>query len=99
MQNNQVSKSNIFVELATMPDGDERLEKIAAVIRGDNGDTAPASCKLLTMGDACERLGVSRVTIWRLVKARRLSTVDIGRNSKRIPENEIIRFASGKARA
>lgn len=99
MQNNQASKSQIFVELAGMLDSDDRLTKIAGIIRGDTGDTGATSCRLLTMGECCERLGISRVTIWRLVKAGRLSFVDIGRGTRRIPESEIIRFANGKIKA
>lgn len=99
MQNNQASKSQIFVELAGMLDTDERITKIAGIIRGETGDTAPTSCRLLTMGQCCERLGISRVTVWRLVKSGRLSFVDIGKGTKRIPEVEIMRFASGKVKA
>lgn len=95
MQTNTNSKSQLFIELATMPDDDARIAKIAAVIHGDTGINSALSCKLLQMGEAADRLSVSRVTLWRLVKAGRLSTVDIGRGSKRIPETDIIRFAQG----
>lgn len=100
MQNNQSIKNQIFVELATMPDNDERLTKIAGFIRGVEGvPETPKSCRLLTMGEASDRLNISRVTLWRMVRDGAIQFVEIGKGTKRIPESELSRFAQGKTNA
>ena len=57
----------------------------------------PKVCKLLTLIEAAELLGINRVTLSKLVKAGQLSTVNISKKTKRISENELIRFSKGGA--
>lgn len=90
-----MSKSELITMLAQLPDGDARLDAVGAVITG-NAKSAPASVKLWKMGDACREIGFSRVTLWRLIQEKRISTVEVRRGSLRIPDAEIRRFVSGE---
>ena len=56
------------------------------------------SCKLLTLTEAGKRLGVSRATVWRMVKDGKLSTIDpTGRGKGRVRLADIVRLAAGTA--
>lgn len=44
--------------------------------------------KLLTIAEACERLRISRATLYKLIKARKLTLVKIGKRSL-IPEDAL----------
>lgn len=53
----------------------------------------PPSLRLFRMGQAAAETGLSRTTLWRAIKDGRLRAVEIRRNSWRIPETELRRFA------
>ena len=86
-----MSKSELITMLAQLPDGDARLDAVGAVITG-NAKSAPASVKLWKMGEACQEIGFSRVTLWRLIQEKRIGTIEVRKGSLRIPDAEIRRF-------
>ena len=91
-----MSKSEIMMQLATLPDNDARLDAIAGVLDGSaNRDKTPGSTKLLSMGQACNALNVSRPTLWRLIRDGQIKAIELRPGSKRVPETEVYRFAAG----
>lgn len=58
------------------------------------GPPLPAG-KLLTVGQAAERLSCGSRTVWRLISAGRLPKRMLGRRSARIPEAAVVRLAEG----
>lgn len=91
-----MTKSELLVTLATMPDEDPRLTAVAAALTGNTPTERPRSMRLLRMGEAAEITGLSRVTIWRAIKDGNLKAVEIRKNSKRISEDELRRFVEGR---
>ena len=96
-----MSKSDLLVWLAGLPDGAPELARVEAIRKGEAapGAPAPASTKLLTMGGAAAALGVSRQTTWRLVRENKLPTVEIRRGRLRIPESALRAFVEGRRHA
>jgi excisionase family DNA binding protein len=90
-----MSKSDLFVSLAQIPDGDPRLDAINAVLAGKTEAKPPASIRLLRMGQAAAETGLSRCTIWRAIREGRIKTVEIRRGSHRISLSELQRFCRG----
>jgi len=71
----------------------EQLKKIAAVFNGEPTEQAEvADRKLLSIQQAAATLGVSRTTVWRLLKAGRLPVVELRQGSRRIPSAAITAF-------
>ena len=79
--------------LAATPD---QLATIDGVLEG-TASHEPASVRLFTLSEAARQTGMGRSTIWRMVKAGTLRTVQIRENAKRIAETELIRIARGIA--
>jgi DNA-binding phage protein len=90
-----MSKSDLFILMAQLPDGDPRLDAVGAVLTGA-GKPEAVSFKLWTMGDAAKETTLSRVTLWRAIKEGRLHAVEIRKGSKRIPDADLRRFVGGK---
>ena len=69
----------------------EQLKKIAAVFTGEptEGTTEPGDRKLLSVQQTAAAMGVSRTTVWRLLKAGRLPTVELRPGSRRVPSAAI----------
>lgn len=86
-----MSKSEILVSIAQLPEGDPRLDAVNSVLTGTT-KAAPVSVKLWKMGEACEAMGCSRVTLWRCIQEKRIGTVEVRKGSLRIPDAEIRRF-------
>lgn len=72
---------------------DEQLVALDAALMGKATPQTPASLRLLSMGEAAVAMGVSRCTVWRMVRDGALKAVEIRPGSRRIPENELRRFA------
>ena len=89
-----MSKSELFVSLAQIPEGDPRLDRIAAALAGTPEPAPPVSIRLLKMGQAAAETGLSRCTLWRAIKDGRIKAVEIRRGSHRIPLSELQRFCS-----
>ncbi|MFA7174027.1 MAG: helix-turn-helix domain-containing protein [Kiritimatiellia bacterium] len=63
----------------------EKLSQIDAILSGDAHTEAPGDRRLLTMTQAAEVLGLSRQTIWRMIKDDRLPVIEIRRGRYRVP--------------
>ena len=77
--------------LSATPD---QLAKIDGVLEGTLSQE-PVSVKLFTLSAAARKTGMSRATIWRMVKGGSIRTVHIRENARRIAESELIRIANG----
>jgi len=51
---------------------------------------------LLGMGESAELLGVSRATLWRMIRAGRLIKVEIYPNAYRLRKSDILGLVNGK---
>jgi len=73
-------------------------DKLAAIDGVLNGKVShdPESVKLYTLSAAARKTGMSRATIWRMVKGGSVRTVHIRENARRIPESELVRIARGE---
>lgn len=91
-----MTKSELLVALATMPDGDTRLAAVASALTGQTPTDRPRSLRLLRMGEAARETGLSRVTIWRAIKEEKLRAVEIRKGSRRISADELLRFVEGR---
>jgi predicted DNA-binding transcriptional regulator AlpA len=57
--------------------------------------SAPPSLRLLRMGIAAKETQLSRTTLWRAIRDKRLKVVEVRKGSFRISENELRRFVEG----
>ena len=94
-----MSKSELLVTLAQLPDGDPRLEAVSAALTGKPEPKRPVSMRLLRMGQAASETGLSRCTIWRAITEGRIAAVEIRKGRHRIPQGELERFCTVSARA
>jgi excisionase family DNA binding protein len=92
-----VSKSELLVTLATLPDGDARLAAVASALAGQTAPERPASLRLYRMGEAANESGIGRCTLWRMIRDGRLRSVEVRKGSRRIPESELRRLVEGRA--
>ena len=67
----------------------DTLAQVDNVLSGTANKTEPGDRRLLSMTDAAETLGLSRQTIWRMVKENRLPVVEIRRGRYRVPSAAI----------
>ena len=77
----------------------EQQAAIDRILEGKAEAPRPASSGplLMMMGDAAELLGVSRATVWRLAKMKRLERVEILPGTFRVRRADIEAIAAGKA--
>ena len=85
----------MFVSLAQIPEGDPRLDRVAAALAGKTDPEPPTSMRLMRMVEAAAETGLSRCTLWRAIKDGRIRVVEIRRGSHRIPLSELQRFCGG----
>ena len=77
--------------LAATPDVLKRIDRILA---GEpTGTTDPGDRRLLSIAQAADALGVSRTTIWRLLRDGALPCVEIRPGSRRVPSAAVTAFA------
>ena len=70
------------------------LRRIDSILAGEiEGATDPGDRRLLTIQQAANALGVSRTTIWRLLRDGRLPCVELRPGSRRIPSQAVTEFA------
>jgi excisionase family DNA binding protein len=91
-----MTKSDIFISLASLPDNDPKLAAVAAALNGQPRQQQAASFRMFRMGQAAKETGISRATLWRAVCDGRLKSVEIRKGSHRIPETELRRFVEGR---
>jgi len=87
-----MTKSELLITMATLPDGDARLAAVASVLTGQTAPERPASLRLYRMGDASRETGISRCTLWRMIRDGHLKVVEIRKGSTRIPERELLKL-------
>jgi excisionase family DNA binding protein len=79
--------------LAATPDVLKAVDSILA--GGIEGATGPGDRRLLSIQQAADALGVSRTTVWRLLRDGRLPCVELRPGSRRIPSAAITAFVKG----
>ena len=74
------------------------LEKIDALLDGRaHADAAEIDLRTITLKEAATRLGVSRPTVYRLIRSRALETVLIG-GYERVPLRSLVAYATRTTR-
>ena len=68
------------------------LKRVAAVFTGET-PTEPTDRRLLSIAQTAAAMGVSRTTIWRLLRDGRLPCVELRPGSRRIPSAAVTEFA------
>ena len=86
--------------LAILAADDDRRRECLMVLRGESASeqtTVPLSGPaLMRMGAAAKYLGVSRATLWRMVRDGRLDHVEVRRDSYRLRRIDLDRMAGIK---
>jgi len=75
----------------------EVLARVEAALIGREPQHERASVTLYTLSDAAKKLNVSRNSIYRMLAAGTLRTVELRPGCKRVPEAELVRLAKGGA--
>ena len=92
-------RGKLFEMLAAIPDGDPRLRRVEAALTGDDAEAVarPPVARLYTIAQAARLAGVSRSTMDRAIRARRVRTVRILDGGRpRVPEDALAALAGGK---
>ena len=73
-------------------------EQVAAVagITGAAHTETPRDFRLYTFSEVSKLLGISRMTLWRMVKQGKIDTVQTSGGNRRIPGPAIHKYISGK---
>ena len=93
------SVSNDQLIQAVFTADDKAKEQALAILQGracSPGSPDAAGPLLLTMGQSAELLGVSRATLWRMLRAGRLEKVEIYPGAFRLRKSDILNLVSGK---
>jgi excisionase family DNA binding protein len=72
------------------------LNRVAAVFAGET-PTEPTDRRLLSIRQAADALGISRTTVWRMLRDGALPCVEIRPGSRRIPSAAVTAFVKGGA--
>ena len=82
--------------LAATPD---TLRRVDRVLTGEptEGATDPGDRRLLSIRQAADALGISRTTVWRLLRDGRLPFIELRKGSRRIPSEAITTLVKGGA--
>jgi hypothetical protein len=81
----------------------EKKAEALKILKGEAIIADPATCRPLTapvlfrIGAAARFLGVSRATLWRMVKAKRLEKVDLSTGSYMVRRTDLEDLASGRS--
>ncbi len=82
--------------LSATPEQQAAIDRILLGLMAPEREEAPKGPLLMRVKDAAGLLGVHRATIWRLVKAGRLQTVELF-GSLRVRRADLLALADGKA--
>jgi excisionase family DNA binding protein len=91
-----MSKSELLVAIAGLPDNDPRLVAAAAALAGAPAPDRPVPLRLFKLGEACKEINTSRPTLARMIQEGKIKTVEIRRGALRIPESELRRIVEVK---
>jgi excisionase family DNA binding protein len=75
----------------------DTLAAVDAALAGQTEPERPASLRLLRPGEAAKALNVSRCTLWRMTREKRVRCVELRRGAIRYPESELARLVEGRA--
>jgi len=75
------------------------LRRVDRVLTGEptEGATDPGDRRLLSIQQAADALGVSRTTVWRLLRDGRLPFIELRKGSRRIPSAAVTALVKGGA--
>jgi len=74
----------------------ERKSRALLILQGEDIPSHIDEPLLLTMGEAAALLHISRATLWRCVKAKRLEKVELYPNAFRLRKSDVVALANGK---
>lgn len=96
MKSQMNSNERLLKILQASPEVQAEIDRIleGGVLARPQRQTGPLLCG---MSLAAERLGVSRATLWRMIKAGRLGRVEVLPGSFRVRTADLEAFAAGKA--
>ena len=86
------TEKRMTLMLAATPDVLKRIDRILAGAPTE-GTTDPGDRKLLSIQQTAAAMGVSRTTVWRLLRDGRLPCVELRPGSRRIPSAAVTEFA------
>ena len=92
-----MNRGRLFEMLAAIPEGDPRLKRVEAALTGDDvaESARPMPC-LYTIADAARMAGVSRSTMDRAIRARRVRTVRVLDGGRpRVPADALAALVGG----
>ncbi len=75
----------------------EAKQKALAILEGEELPETTDGPLLLTMGQTCELLGVSRATAWRMARSGRLTKTEIYPGAFRVKRQAVLDIVNGKA--
>lgn len=93
---NTMSKSDLLVHIAGLPDSDARIPALAETLLGGPQQPQSAPLRLFSMGESTKVLACSRPTLWRMIRDGEVRTVELKKGMRRIPESELRRIVEGK---
>ncbi len=88
-----MSKEEIMMKILTATP--ETIGRVAAILDGGPTETTPSDRRLLTLTDAAEVLGVSRMTIYRMCSDGRLATITTRAGRRRVASQAITDLLKG----
>jgi excisionase family DNA binding protein len=85
----QMSKEELIGRILTATP--EALANVEQALQGKHSEKATSLTTFSKVG-AARKLGISRMTVFRLVESGKLSTIETNNGRQRITENELMRF-------
>ena len=76
---------------------DEAKERALEILEGKEPPAVDDDIALLRMGEAAQKLHVSRATLWRTIRAGRLERVELFPGSFRVRRRDVISLVNGEA--
>ena len=92
---NQISNEQIIQAVFTATD--EAKQRALAILEGKELPGTMDGPLLMSMGESAELLHISRATLWRTIKAGRLTKVELYPGAYRLRKSDVIALANGKA--
>lgn len=89
-----VKNDDLIRAVFTAPE--EAKSRALAILNGQETPEPAAGPLLLSMGEAANLLGVSRATLWRMIRAGRLEKVEIYSGAFRLRRSDIRDLVNGK---